>query len=197
MRALMLVLAGAALLTGCAASAPGTNQPASPIPAYITAPQGCAIVAGGSLGSSFEDPRVSGFWNQVNEQISAALFEHLQGDGYRVVKLIVLPTDKVEQVIPRAMAANRCSRIIQVTHVVNEDARGKFFQFNVEVMHIKPSGSRAPGAQETRVVTVGEFARDYRYPRTPAVMQTFRTGTFASSVYRELAASGVLAPLKP
>lgn len=193
MRALFVLCAGVTLLLGCAATPPQQT----PIPAYITAPRGCAIVVGGSVGSSFEDPKVSGFWNTVNEQISGHLFDKLSEGKYRVVKLIVAPTDKVEQVITQAMARHECSRLIQVTHIVNEDAKGKFFQFNIELMHVKPSGSRAPGALETRVVTVGEFTRDYRYPRTAAVMQSFRTGTFADSVYRELGASGVLAPLRP
>lgn len=198
-RSMFFCTAWVLLLLGCASgpTGPGGTQASSQIPDYITAPRGCAILVGGSVGSSFEDPKISGFWNTVNEQISGYLFDNLKNDKYQVVKLIVAPTDKLEQVTTQAMARNRCSRLIQLTHIVNEDAKGKFFQFNVELMHVKPVGARVQGATETRVVTVREFLREYRYPRTPAVMQSFRTGTFADSAYRELAASGALAPLRP
>jgi len=55
---------------------------------------------------------------------------------------------------------------------------------------------RAPGATGTTVVTVGAYRREYRYPRTTASFDAFHTGTFATTAYVDLKASGSLEPLR-
>jgi len=92
---------------------------------------------------------------------------------------------------------NRCSRVLQVALVVNEDAKGPFFRFDVDLMRLqvsdKPGGARVGGVS---VVPVLEYRKSYRHARTKEVFDTFYTGEFAGKVADELAASGRAEVLK-
>jgi len=43
---------------------------------------------------------------------------------------------------------------------------------------------------------VGDWSREYRYPRTQATFDTFRTREFAATVFADLERSGALRPLR-
>jgi hypothetical protein len=193
-----MFLAAAAALAGCASSSPPTPVvPPGQVPAYLTAQKGCAVVAGGGIGSSFADPKITSFWHQVNAEVTTQLHDRLAADGYRVVKLIV-PTEQApdnQKVVVQKLAQNQCNRLIQVSHTVSEDASGKFFRFDVAAMRMQPKGDRAPGAGGTNVTRVGEFQHDYRFARSAEVFSSFRTGTFAGTVYGDLKQSGALETL--
>ncbi|HET9205455.1 MAG TPA: hypothetical protein VFO28_04395 [Burkholderiaceae bacterium] len=197
--------ATAVWLSACATSntAPATSvatapPAARPVPAYLTADKGCAVVAGGAIGSQFADPKITSFWHTVNGEITAHLHERLAADHYRVVKLVV-PTEEAlnnEKVVVRSLAANRCSRLIQVWHTVDEDKGGKFFRFDVVAMRMQPKAQDAVAPGGTQVTTVGEFKREYRFARNAEVFKSFQTGQFAGTVAQDLQRSGVLEPLR-
>ena len=200
-------LAAVVMLSACATPGDGRSDatPAAPtaaprtVPSYLTTDKGCAVVAGGGIGSLFADPKIGGFWQQVNGEITSQLHDRLVEDHYRVVKLVVSAADAPnnEAVVVRALAANRCNRLIQVSHKVDEDANGKYFRFDVAAMRLRPDGANAaaPGGT-TPVTTVGEFKREYRFARTAAMFSSFHTGQFAGTVLQDLKQSGALEPLR-
>ena len=81
---------------------------------------------GGSVGNTFSDPKVAGFWHEVNKQISDLLYDSLVLDKYKVVKLTVsvAQSSDNERLVLEALARNRCNRVIQVSHTVDEDTSG-------------------------------------------------------------------------
>ena len=198
------VLATTSLILGCSTPSGSPSRtaaappPAQQVPSYVTAAKGCAVVVGGSVGNTFSDPKVAGFWHEVNKQISDLLYDSLVLDKYKVVKLTVsvAQSSDNERLVLEALARNRCNRVIQVSHTVDEDTSGRYFQFNILMVHLEAKGARPPGATGTNVVTVGDFKREYRYPRTPASFDSFHTGTFAETVYSDLKKSGSLEPLR-
>lgn len=185
-----------AMLSGCAT--PPAPEAATP-PAWLFEPRGCAIVAGGAVGSTFDDPKAGRVYFEVNRQVGAYIQEGLAGVGYRVVNLTVPPgSGGADDQILRAMVQNRCSRVLQVALVVKEDAQGPFFRFDVDLMRLQSSDK--PGAVPVNgvsVVPVREYGKSYRYARTKEVFDTFYTGEFAGKVADELAASGRAEVLKP
>ena len=191
-----------ALLTAC--STPGSRPDAAPspakgnTPAYLTAATGCAVVAGGAIGSKFADPKIAAFWDKVNASVTTELHDRLVLGQYKTVKLLVPTEDAAsnEQIVITALAKNRCNRLLQVSHTVDEDSAGKYFRFDIAVMHLEPKGDRPPGASGTNVTTVGEFARAYRFPRTAMSFESFYTGTFAETVLADLKQSGALEKLR-
>ena len=201
----MVCAAIAAWLSACAApnTAPTDGAAtAAPVPravpGYLTADKGCAVVAGGAIGSQFADPKITSFWHTVNGEITEQLHERLAAERYRVVKLVV-PTEEAlnnEKVVVRSLAANRCSRLIQVWHTIDEDKGGKFFRFDVVAMRMQPKAQDAVAPGGTQVTTVGEFKREYRFARNAEVFKTFQTGQFAGTVAQDLQRSGVLEPLR-
>jgi len=202
---LLPVVAATSLIVGCSTPSSSPSSPAATapapaqqVPSYVAAAKGCAVVVGGSVGNTFSDPKVAGFWHEVNKQISDLLYDSLVLDKYKVVKLTVSVAQSAEneRLVLEALARNRCNRVIQISHTVDEDKSGRYFQFNVLMVHLEPKGTRPPGATGTNVVTVGDFKREYRYPRTPASFDSFHTGTFAETVYAELKKSGSLEPLR-
>ena len=84
------------------------------------------------------------------------------------------------------MARNRCNRLIQLSHQVDEDAAGKYFRFDGLVGRMEPNGARAAGATGRNVVAVGDVRRESRYPRTMESFETFQTGAFAGTVHADL-----------
>lgn len=187
-------------LCGCASTeGPAPSQPAQSVhvPAYLLADKGCAVVAGGGVGSKFADPKINRIWSEVNKQVTGYLYRDLAADAYNVREFIV-PAERTpgnEQMVIGDMIRERCNRLIQVAHTVGEDANGRFFRFDISVLRLvpKPAGMTDP---KTNARTVGEFSRQYRYPRTEEAFDAFHTGTFAHQVYRDLQASGVLATMR-
>ena len=187
-------------LCGCATTegpAPAPAPQAGQVPAYVLADKGCAVVAGGGLGSQFADAKINRIWSEVNKQVTDYLYRDLTGDAYNVREFI-LPAERTpgnQQMVIADMIHERCNRLIQVAHTVGEDANGRYFRFDVSVLRLvpKPAGMTDPN---TNARTVGEFSRQYRYPRTEEAFHAFHTGTFAHQVYRDLQASGVLATMR-
>src|SRR5262245_5302157 len=181
------------LLGGCASQDPAASRAgaATGVPAYVVATKSCAVLAGGGIGSAFADPKITRFWSEVNKQVAERLHELLTADKYRSVKLIVAPEDtrNTERLVMQGMASNRCNRLIQLSHTVNEDASGRFFRFDVAVMHLEPASTR-PSAGATNVVTVGDFSREYRYARDARTFESFNSGTLAAAVFADLKKSG-------
>jgi hypothetical protein len=188
--ALIIATAGCSTPSTTSPTARDTNQ----IPAYLAARQSCAVVMGG-VGSRFDDQRVGNVWHEANRQIAGYLHEILSHEGYRVVKLIAPPNgtrDRVISAVTESLAQNQCNRVIQVSHLVGEDGGGRFFQFSVSLQHLEPSKDKSANATVTPTVTVGDYNRDYRYPRTGSSLDAFHTGTFANEAYRDLRKSGAL-----
>jgi hypothetical protein len=149
----------------------------------------------GGVGSRFDDQRIGRAWHEANRQIAGYLHEILSREGYRVVKLVVPPDesrDKSVILAAESLARNQCNRLIQVSHLVGEDSGGRFFQFSVSLQHLEPDRDQSANATGTKAVTVGDYNRDYRYPRTQASFDAFHTGTFANMAYRDLEMSGAL-----
>lgn len=208
-RSTSLRLAFALLFTGalsaCVSNPPNASSPSTaavaldrPVPAYLTQDKSCAVVAGGAIGSQFADARVTRFWHAVNTEITDKLVANLEADRYQVVKVLV-PTEGVatqDRLITQQLAQARCNRLIQVSHTVGEDTKGKYFRFDVEVLRMAPKAGTAVQAQGTTVVPTLEFRRDYRFARTPDVFGTFDTQVFATTAYLDMRGSGKLESLR-
>ncbi len=200
----LAILASAIATVGCstpttprALGVDDSNQATTKIPAYITAKQSCAVVVGG-VGSVFDDPRVGSVWHEANRQITGYLHEILTHERYQVVRLVVPPNeslDKAVRLTAESLAQNQCNRMIQVSHLVGEDKNGPFFQFSVSIQHVEPLKDQSATTAGIRSVTVGDFNRDYRFPRTQASLDSFHTGTFANEAYLDLKRSGALAAI--
>lgn len=189
-------LALAVLLTACSTPAPTT--PTAGTPAYLTSPTGCAIVAGGGIGSQFADKQVTAMWDKVNAAITTELHDRLVQNRYKVIKFVV-PTERTRQaddLVIADMATNRCNRLLQVAHKVDEDGSGKYFRFDITLFRMDPKDDAAREAQGVAVRPRSEFKRAYRYPRTQESLDGFYTGTFADLVLADLTTSGSLAPLR-
>jgi len=156
------------------------------------------VVVGG-VGSRFDDQKTGESWHRANQQITGYLYDILEHEGFKVTSLVVPPNETSEGVktlVTEALARNRCNRIIQIAHFVNEDDKGPYFLFNVSIQHIELDRSRPTGSSGTSVVSVGDYSRDYRYPLTPASLDALFTGMFANSAYLDLKNSGALEPLQ-
>lgn len=191
-----IVAAAAAWLAGCAtAPAPA---PAQAVPSYLLAPTGCAVVAGGDIGSRFTDPQVAATWARINSAITTELHDRLVLHKYKAIKLLVPAggDGKAEDRVFESLAHHRCNRVLQVSHKVDEDASGKYFRFDVAVFRAQPKEGAAPSGAAVTVVAAGEYQRSYRHPRTQASFESFYTGTFADQVLADLVAAGALAPLR-
>ncbi len=191
-----LALTFAALLAACSTPAPLT--PPAATPAYFTSPTGCAIVAGGGIGSQFADQQVTAMWDKVNAAITTELHDRLVQNRYKVIKFVV-PTErtqKAEDLVIANTATNRCNRLLQVSHKIDEDGSGKYFRFDITLFRLDPKDENRPATQALTVRANSEFQRGYRYPRTQESLDSFYTGTFADTVLADLTKSGSLAPLR-
>lgn len=164
-------------------------------PSYLLEAKGCAVLVGGSVGSSFSEPNVAGFWHDVNKSISDYLYQDLVLERYRVARLTVsvAQASDISNVIVQAMARQHCSRVLQVSNDLGEDNEGKYFGFIVSLLRVLPKDS--VGTDGTNTVTRAEYTRRYRYPRDSATMDRFRTGTFAHAAFADMKAAGALLPL--
>lgn len=192
-----------ATLAACAGGPTAPSRTAAPpapgaSPAYLSAPTGCAVLAGGSIGSQFSDGQVTATWDKINAAITTELHDRLIEQRYKVVKTLVptVRTGKVEDLVMASLAEHRCNRLLQVAHQVNEDASGRYFRFDVTLLRVVPKEDAAAAAGSVTVRTVGEYRREYRYARTPQNLENFYTGTFAETVLADLTRSGMLAPLR-
>lgn len=192
----VLAALAAASLAACS-SAPAPSAPRS-VPAYLTSATGCAVVAGGDVGSRFTDRKVGAMWSKINAAVTTELHDRLVRDQYKAVRFLV-PADaptKAEDQVMEQLARQRCNRVLQVAHKVDEDAAGRYFQFDITLFRAVPKeGATATGATTT-VVATREYQRSYRYPRTTESFDNFYTGTFAEQVLADLVAAGALAPLR-
>ncbi len=179
------------------APAPVSSHSVS-IPAYLQATTGCAIVAGGRIGSRFSDKQVEENWSKINAAVTAELHERLVGKAYKAIKFIV-PFEhagKAEDLVFEHLALKQCNRIVQVYHKVDEDEAGKFFRFDIAVFRALPKPNAVDSDSRITVVATREYQRNYRYPRTLESLENFYTGTFADQVFKDLEGAGALAALR-
>jgi hypothetical protein len=113
-----------------------------------------------------------------------------------VTELVVAPGDSTPRTVMRALAHHHCNRLIETTHSVSTDLKGRFFQIQIDAMHVRPAEDTPRVLRGTNVTTVGDYSRKYRYPMTPASLDAFHTGTFGDAAYADLKKSGVLEPLR-
>lgn len=187
-------------LAACAttpAPAPVSSKPAS-IPAYLQAQTGCAIVAGGDIGSRFSDKQVEENWSKVNAAVTTELHDRLVGKAYKAIKFIVpfKRAGKSEDLVFEHLALKQCNRILQVYHTVDEDDAGKFFRFDIAIFRAVPKPAAADPDARITVVATREYQRNYRYPRTLESLENFYTGTFADQAFKDLQDAGALAALR-
>lgn len=187
-------------MLGACASPPASTETGTPaaIPAYLQAATGCAIVAGGNIGSRFADPQVTANWSRINGAITTELHDRLVAQQLKAVKLLVPAGHerKAEDVVFEGLVANRCNRVLQIAHKVAEDASGRYFQFDVSMFRAVPKPASGASGGALSVVATSDFQRSYRFTRTQESFDNFYTGTFAETVLADLVASGVLEPLR-
>jgi hypothetical protein len=191
------LVATTAAMSACTAppTAPAVRTP----PAYLNAASGCAVVAGGGIGSQFSDQNVTATWDKVNAAVTTELHDRLVAQRYQVVKLLV-PTErtaKAEDIVLAGLAAHRCNRLLQVSHKVDEDSSGRYFRFDIALLRMAPKEDAGASPGSVSVRAIGEYRREYRYPRTQESFENFYTGTFAEQVLADLNRSGTLGPLRP
>jgi hypothetical protein len=156
----------------------------------------CVLLAGG-MGGRFKEPKIDAIWMEVNRQVSGYLMDDLWNNGYAVFKYIDDPAATVTNppASVLALARHGCRQMLQVSHVVGEDGTGRFFGFDIDVLRMVPTG--APKVNGNIPVTVtSDYSKHYRYPRTTAELDTFRTGTFANQVFFDLEAARTLSGAK-
>jgi hypothetical protein len=192
----VLCLTAAASLVACSTSP--APAPVKTIPAYLQSATGCAILAGGDIGSRFTDKQVTANWSKINAAITTELHDRLVEGKYKAVKFLVPPghTRKAEELTFEQLAVDQCNRVLQVAHNVDEDAAGKYFRFDVTLFRAVPKPAAADTDANITVVATTEFKRSYRYPRTQESFENFYTGTFAEKVLSDLVAADALAPLR-
>ncbi len=198
MLALGLVLGGCAT-PDAATSAAAPRGGSAAIPSYLTLPTGCAVLAGGGIGSLFADEQATAIWDRINATLTAELHERLLRDRqYRVIRFTVPTqrTGKAEDLVMAQLAEQRCNRLIQVSHQIAEDGAGRYFRFDVALFRIDPKPGHEAMAAAITVVTTAEFKHSYRYARTQQSLDDFHAGDFAEQVFADLTKSGVLAPLR-
>lgn len=173
------------------------NQSSTSTPRYLMQQDGCAILVGGSVGDQFEDSKVARFWHTLSAGISELLYDKLQQDQYRVIKLILTPEENpgLRNLTVNAMAKHQCSRLIQISNMVNQDEQGAFFRYDVSLMQAQPEANKVSDGSSTSVTMKSNYSRSYRYARTPEIFKSFQFDEFALTVYADLKASGALAPL--
>jgi len=184
----VLLLLGAAAIWGCA-STPET-------PEYLSANASCGVVVKGLGPSQAEPGRAEAvrFWYAANNQIVDDLFSVLERE-YRV-HLIEVPYGegpRTPTYAGNALAQYKCNRLIQLSHNVNQDSSGPYFEFTVSIM--RPVNLRAGDSGYYLGTTKDEFRQTYRFVRTVEVLKTFRSRDFAGRVYADMEKAGVLVPL--
>jgi hypothetical protein len=198
MRLVCAGLISIVLLSACA-SVP--NQRANAY--HFVNERSCALIVGGETAETFADPRLNQVWFTASKAITDDLFRDMMANGYPVKEYIVpldahsQPMEQLQRNIALAMAVNRCNRIIQIYQTVSEDQAGKFFGYRVDVMLGTPVNPAAPSAGTgTRVTMVGEYTKQYRYPRTEETLRTLQFHKVAETILSDMSASGVLSKLR-
>ena len=185
-----LFIALAASLLSSIAAAQATALPADAQP-FPPEPKPCLLVSGdGATSSVLADSQADKGWVEIDRQVTSALVEALKGNGYATSSFFIEPEARNDKSLPlmHAMMDARCARLLQVSHTLGDDATGPYFRFTFSMTHMVSSASGAARGDE--FVALNDYARSYRYARTPAVMDSWRTGTFANTVFADLRASG-------
>ena len=172
----------AVILAGAAFAAESQEPPA------IGHLRHCAVVSAGA-GDSFAEEGVNRIQAMVDRQIFDGLVTDLHQNGYAVKPVFIDSGDKTgTSKVVDAMTHTLCAGLIQVAHHMGEDEQGRYFAFDVEAMHAAPTGQQVAG-KDTQATLIGDFKKHYRFPRTEDGMNAFHTGTFANTVFADLAES--------
>lgn len=175
-----------------------TRPAAPPVPPYLLADRGCAVMVGGSVGDSFKDPKIASFWFEVNRRTADRAFDQLVASRLKVHKLTIAVAERAEiqRLIVEAAARHQCNRLIQLANSLGQTAAGNHFEFTVSVMRLRPNGQPPTAAGFTPTTTVGEFERKYRHPLTPASFDTISPSGMAQTMVNDLLSSSALDNLR-
>ena len=198
MRLVFAFLVSIPFLSACA------NVPDRRVNAYhFVNEKSCALIVGGGTEQFFADPRINDVWFQASKTITDDLYRDMTTRGYPVREYIVpldvrsRPREQFLENIALEMSVNRCNRIIQIAQIVSEDADGRFFGYRVDVMLAKPENLGAQSAvAATRVALVGEYTKQYRYPRNVETFKTLQFHKLAEKFFSDMADSGELKNLR-
>lgn len=167
------VVALCALLWGLPSSAAPPDPVARPEPV-------CALVSGG-LGTDLDDPASRWVWSTVNRQVHEHLVQRLQSAHHRIQPFFV-ETGTSRDAGEQAWFDSSCPLLVQVSHVVDEEAGEPVFGFDIQV-----ASRTGPGRHiDTRM------NQRYRFPRNRDTFQNFRVGELVEDVVVLLAANGLI-----
>ena len=100
--------------------------------------------------------------------------------------------DEAWKLVSETLKEKSCNDIIQISHHVDKDFRGEYFEFSISILRIDTNGPRLAGEGGIPVTPASVYRHDYRYPRTPAAFDDFHTGTFSNLAYADMKQSGAL-----
>ncbi|MEY4763585.1 MAG: hypothetical protein RI907_258 [Pseudomonadota bacterium] len=153
--------------------------------------QGCAVVLAGSVGSKLPDEAANLNWHQLNTSLAEALSQRLKAEGLPTQLLLVGPgqISQIDTLLLKAVNGQRCTRVLQVTHLVQQDKFGPFFRFDLQLSRVA-SDDRKP-LKTIRPALRGEFEKSYRFARTPEALDAWRPGALADTAIQGMKAAGV------
>lgn len=170
------------LLAACAYA----EQPAAPS-------RPCVLVSGGG-GPTFSDQQVDRVWMSVSQQITEFVVKDLRAMSYDIESVFTEAADRGMEPskVMLAVARTQCAQILQIGLDVSEDLGGRYFAFDIAVLHLAPKERVSSPTPGTNVVVVSDYSKSYRYPRTAESMDNFYTGSFAHQVVDDVVSAGVL-----
>ncbi len=173
------VVALCALLWGLPSSAAAPDPVARPEPV-------CALVSGG-LGTGLDDLASRLVWSAVNRQVHEHLVQRLQSAHHRILPFFVETgelndADDQRQAVDQAWLDGSCPLLVQVFHVVDEEAGEPVFGFDIQVASRTGPGRHIETPMNQR----------YRFPRNRDAFENFRVGELVEDVVVLLAANGLI-----
>ena len=190
-----IALVGLLLFAAGASAQPDQRQP----PPYLLPGKTCAVVVKGLPlpEREIKDDRTEAawFWGRANNIVVDNLVEQL-GERHRVFA-VEIPHDQGPRTLQHAgvaLARHQCSRLIQLTHDVDQDRAGPYFQFTVSVM--RPDALQEDPSKFTVGQIKEDYRRAYRFVRSKEVLDTFSMSQFAERMLGDMDKAGALSDLR-
>jgi len=183
------ILFAALLLSALAARA----QAPSPAPAQGAYPANalrCVVVAGSSV--TYADARVQKLAAFMNRSVTNFVNDEFNERHYESSEVFHEPEDVVKtppQWLTR-MARTRCKHLVQIAYESSDDAAGPYVLWEMQVMHLEHNSQ---SEELDAVITVGDYKKRYRYPRSEAFLKGFIMSDFAHMIVDDLMAFAVVA----
>ena len=188
------------LILAACTSAPSTSglNGGAAAPSFLVADTGCTLITGGAIGDHFGEPTVDDFWFRANSVIVDSLTKQLTDAGANVIAIKVPISDRidVENTTGKAIAANRCNRIAQLSHSIGSDSQGNFFQFELTVLRALPSDSKRRAGNGAYVSMQQEYKKSYRYRRSKESLDSFNIEDFAALMIQDLKTTQLIAKMR-